>query len=228
MKKKVLLVLLALFVVVVGGTLVYLSVGQYEATPRVVSYTEVNGKYHDDYIEFDHQKDKGLIFFTGAKVQPEAYSYLNEVQDANVYIVDAPFNFAMFSSSKAKDIMEEHKDVKSWYVAGHSLGGVVASMFAEDNVDLVDGVVLLASYPAETVESDMPYLSIYATSDGLVGDYSEYKELFKDENTTYVEIEGGNHSQFGNYGFQKGDNKSMTSDIDQQQTVVDSIKEFIK
>ncbi len=226
--KKVLKLLGLLIVLVVAGTLVYLSMGQYKADSKAVSYTENNGEYLDGYVKFDHNSDNGLIFFTGAKVEPEAYSYLNEVSDANIYIVDSPFNFAMGNADAATEIIEAESDVTNWYVGGHSLGGVVASMYAEDNVDTISGVVLLGSYPQAEVTSDMKYLSIYGSVDGLVGDYTENKKLFNEENSTFIEVEGGNHSQFGNYGFQEGDNPSTTTSVEQQQIIVDSITEFIK
>ncbi len=227
--KKIVKIVVAVFVLIIVGLLAYLAIGQYDADARAVSYTENNGAtYEDDYIEFNHNQDIGLIFFTGAKVAPEAYSYLNEVADANIYIVDVAFNFPMFRSNVASKIIDANKDVTNWYVGGHSLGGVVATNFAESNQDVVKGAVLLGSYPQNEITSDNEYLSIYASEDGLVGDYSEYQSLFNESNTKFVEIEGGNHSQFGNYGFQKDDNKSTTSSIEQQQTIVDSIKEFIK
>ena len=43
------------------------------------------------------------------------------------------------------------------------------------------------------------------------------------QDTTYVEIEGANHSQFGNYGHQKGDNDALISEETQLEITPNSI-----
>ena len=43
----------------------------------------------------------------------------------------------------------------------------------------------------------------------------------------YVEIEGGNHSAFGDYGLQKGDTKSIIPENKQLDITVESICNFI-
>ena len=51
------------------------------------------------------------------------------------------------------------------------------------------------------------------------------EDLPKD--TEYVEIEGGNHSAFGDYGLQKGDTKSIIPENKQLDITVESICNFI-
>ncbi|MER2063904.1 MAG: alpha/beta hydrolase, partial [Alkalibacterium sp.] len=46
--------------------------------------------------------------------------------------------------------------------------------------------------------------------------------------TVYAEIEGGNHSNFGTYGFQEGDRKSVLSREKQQEETVQVISDFLK
>jgi len=48
------------------------------------------------------------------------------------------------------------------------------------------------------------------------------------ETTKFVLIQGANHSQFGYYGFQLGDNKADISREKQQQDILDNILSFIK
>ena len=45
--------------------------------------------------------------------------------------------------------------------------------------------------------------------------------------TTYVEIEGGNHAQFGDYGKQKGDNDAIISEKEQLDITENSIVNFL-
>ena len=73
----------------------------------------------------------------------------------------------------------------------------MASQFAADHPDQVEGLILLGAYlygdypPADT-------LTIYGSLNQSVEDQLDYME-------NVVEIPGGNHAQFGNYGPQKGD-----------------------
>ena len=41
-------------------------------------------------------------------------------------------------------------------------------------------------------------------------------------------IEGGNHCQFGSYGFQKGDNEASISHEEQMYKTVETVVSFIK
>jgi hypothetical protein len=45
--------------------------------------------------------------------------------------------------------------------------------------------------------------------------------------TTWVVIEGGNHAQFGDYGFQPGDNAAVISAVDQQALIVEATIAFL-
>jgi len=47
-------------------------------------------------------------------------------------------------------------------------------------------------------------------------------------NTQYIMIEGGNHAQFGDYGFQPGDNEATIMRADQQQQTVDATILFLE
>jgi hypothetical protein len=46
--------------------------------------------------------------------------------------------------------------------------------------------------------------------------------------TTWVVIEGGNHAQFGDYGFQPGDNIATISAANQQAQIVDATVSFLE
>jgi len=91
-------------------------------------------------------------------------------------------------------------------VGGHSLGGTVAASLADDD-ERVEGVLLLASYPADPIiRSDLKVASISGTADGLAtpADIAASRaELPPD--TTFVVIDGAVHSSFGDYGEQPGD-----------------------
>ena len=75
----------------------------------------------------------------------------------------------------------------------------------------------------------MNVLSIWGSKDGVIDFQSliDAKEKLP-PGTTYVEIEGANHSQFGDYGKYNNDESALISGDDQKQKTVDSIVEFMK
>ena len=90
---------------------------------------------------------------------------------------------------------------------------------------------MLASYPAQNndlSDMDIRVLSIYGSSDGITSQekINNSKENLPDD-TEWVEIKGGNHSQFGWYGFQDGDDEAQISREKQQSIIVDAITNFL-
>ena len=65
---------------------------------------------------------------------------------------------------------------------------------------------------------------IYATNDGLAstGEVEANAQYLPDD-TKWVLIEGGNHSQFGYYGSQLGDNAATISREQQQELTSEAI-----
>lgn len=176
---------------------------------------------------------KGFILYPGAKVDAKAYAPLcRKIAEHGyeVVILDMYLNFAMLSPNKAEKIIKEHENIKSWVVGGHSLGGVVASRFAANNIN-VDGVVLLASYPSndDLKQLGKDVVSIWGSKDGVINfeNLIESKEKLP-KDTTYVEIEGANHSQFADYGKQKGDYDALISEEEQLEITSNSIVKLLK
>lgn len=74
----------------------------------------------------------------------------------------------------------------------------------------------MASYPDKKGEikgTNLAALSITATRDGVLNQ-TKYKEnkRYLPNDTTFTEIKGGNHAQFGSYGKQNGDRKATISE----------------
>ena len=158
----------------------------------------------------------GLIIYPGAKVEPEAYAPLaNKIAQAGyeVIITPMPLNFAIFDSNAADEVISKFPNIKNWVISGHSLGGVMAAKYASENSN-IKGVIFYASYPQgdELKNSNIKVTSIYGSLDG-VADLEKIigsKDLLP-TSTTFVEITGGNHAQFGSYGEQSGDNPAEIS-----------------
>lgn len=153
----------------------------------------------------------GLIVYTGARVEPEAYVPVAErIAEAgySVSIPRLPLNFAIFETDAASDVIREHPEITHWVVAGHSLGGAMAARYASED-DRVDGLVLWAAYPEASLDlsgSELVVASISASNDGLAtADEIEDSRARLPSDTVFTVIEGGNHAQFGDYGEQRGD-----------------------
>ena len=166
--------------------------------------------------------DTAIIFYPGAKVEAEAYlPLLTQIRQTGVtcILVHMPFRMAIFDANAAEEVMEQFPDIQHWYMAGHSMGGAMASQFAAGHSDEVDGLFLLGAY----IYGDYPpekALTVYGSLNQSVEDHINYTE-------NIVEIEGGNHAQFGNYGPQKGDLPATISAEEQQAQTVAAIETFL-
>ena len=167
--------------------------------------------------------DTAIIFYPGAKVEEEAYlPLLDQVRQIGVtcILVHMPFRMAIFDADAAEEVFEQFPAFRHWYIAGHSMGGAMASKFASDHPDQVDGLILMGAY----LYGDYPdekTLTIYGSLNQSVEDHIDYTE-------NIVEIEGGNHAQFGNYGPQKGDLPAAISAEEQQAQTVAAIAAFLR
>ena len=166
--------------------------------------------------------DTAIIFYPGAKVEAEAYlPLLDQIRQTGVtcMLVHMPFRMAIFDADAAEEVTARFPEIQHWYIAGHSMGGAMASKFASDHPDLVDGLILMGAY----IYGDYPEentLTIYGSLNQSVEDHIDYTE-------NIVEIQGGNHAQFGNYGPQKGDPPATISAEEQQRQTVEAIAAFL-
>lgn len=185
----------------------------------------------DAYIEFtpkNNAKDVGFIFYPGANVQEESYAPICKgiaMYGYKTIIVPMPFNLAVLDWDEATEVIKHHPNIKKWVIGGHSLGGVMASNYTYNKKpESIKGLIFYASYPSKVdfSKSDLKALSIYGSKDSILEmtKIKDTKKLLPYE-TTYVEIQGGNHAQFGNYGFQKGDSKANISREKQQKISIE-------
>ena len=237
LNKKIFKIVIAVVIIALVSSLAWL-LNAYEpqdiARENLVSSSEVKVVEGDitEFIPKDVISHTGVIIYPGARVDVKAYAPLANRLAQNgykVFAVDMPFNMAIFSSHKADKVIEENKDIENWVIVGHSLGGTMATNALEAN-NKIKGIVYLASYPSgdKIKETGAEVLSIWGSKDGVINFENLIKareDLPKD--TEYVEIEGGNHSSFGDYGLQKGDTKSIIPENKQLDITVESICNFI-
>lgn len=177
----------------------------------------------------------GLILYPGGLVDPRAYAPLARALAEAGYLVvvpPMPLRLAVLAPDTAAEIQAAFPTVERWVVGGHSLGGAMAARFAAENPDAVDGLVLWAAYPPD--ESDLstagiPVISIRGTQDGLTS--AEDLRAARDRlpaSTRWIEIEGGNHAQFGWYGEQRGDLPASITREAQQAQVAKATLEWLR
>ena len=195
--------------------------------PNGAVITKIDGGYFVD----GSGETVALIFYPGAKVDTEAYlPLMKQIADNGVdcFLSDMPMRMAIFDKNAAdKFITNYHYDC--WMIGGHSMGGMVAAGYTKEHPDTIDGVVLLAAYPTEKLSDSTGLISIYGTEDKIL-DRKQYDDSKKCFPSLYTEIPiaGGNHSQFGNYGFQSGDGEASITAHEQQTQTAFAIQTFSK
>jgi alpha/beta superfamily hydrolase len=139
-----------------------------------------------------------------------------------VAIVPAPFNLAILDADAADRVIEDHPEIASWAVGGHSLGGATASLFIDGHPGVVDGLALWASYSSADISTDdLHVLSVYGSLDAGVASYTDPANLAKlGSDVTVDVIDGGNHEQMGWYTGQPNDPPATISRQEQQDRVV--------
>ena len=225
--KKIAVFLALLIITGIVGFFIYTS--QYykadDSTVAAIS-NDYSIKYHDNYVVIGtlDQRDEALIFYPGGKVEYLAYyPLLEKLSEKGItsILVKMPFNLAVFDANAADKIINEFPEVEEWYIGGHSLGGAMASSYASEHKEEIDGVVLLGAYIYGDYSKDKT-ITIYGENDNIL----DRSKINYTENV-YM-IKGGNHGQFGNYGQQKGDGISTITSAEQQDESVTYILDFIR
>jgi len=152
-----------------GGLIGWATLSSQEATERAVNVLQEKGvQLENGLLVFQPstQTDRGLIYYPGGLVEPEAYAVTaQDIADAGYLVVipKMPLNLAFTSINSANKIRADYPEIESWVIGGHSLGGAMAAEYAKNNVDSLDGLIMLASYPANNedfVNFPIPILCI--------------------------------------------------------------------
>ncbi len=192
-----------------------------------VTVSRVRGGYFFD----GSSEDTAMVFYPGGRVACEAYAPLMlslAENGCDCFLAEMPMNLALFDMNAAEKYMNAYSyDI--WLLGGHSLGGVSASVYAQNHAEEVDGMMLLAAYPSVKTDDSVKVCLLYGSEDGCLemDKYEESRENWP-ENTTEVVIEGGNHSQFGDYGHQRGDGEATIPAEEQIRQTVDALKAFFE
>lgn len=194
-----------------------------------------------EFYPTSNQRRAGLIFLFGSGIAAEAYApLLRPVAEKGfcVCIVRLPLRFAPFDAQKEEAIdrairvMSDHSDVSRWVVSGHSLGAALACRLVDRQPSGLAGVVLLGTtHPRDKSLSwcKLPMTKVYASNDGIA---PAAKVLGNKDrlpsSTAWVEVKGGNHSQFGHYGHQLFDGEATIGREEQQRISREAILDVLE
>ena len=170
-----------------------------------------------------------LVFFSGSGIAAEAYApLLRPIADQGypVFIIRLPYRFAPRAEDKqgaidrAREVILNYPDIPHWVIAGHSLGGALAARMARSDAASLSAMILVATtHPKDDNLSflEMPVTKIYASNDGIAPpDRMMANKNLLPAHTEWVQISGGNHSQFGRYGKQLFDQTATISRQEQE------------
>jgi hypothetical protein len=245
MIKKIVLGVLALLLLVVIGFVAWglTPLGPGDTTREIIEYTEgISIVDYDDafyFCPYQPTETKGIIFYPGGRVDYRSYTpILYQLAQAGVPVVmmKMPLSLAVLAPNRADQVLQNpffpcQNEVTEWYIGGHSLGGAMAAVYAGNNLELITGLILLASYPPDSSDlsaTDLRVLSIFATKDGLTTkeDIDASKALLP-TGTNVLAIVGGNHAQFGDYGTQGRDGEALIEAYEQWRLTSDMILWFL-
>jgi len=237
MKKSSKLVLIAIGVVVLLGTIGFITWGLTPLGPtdRALAAMEsdavVTVQDNGNFIVFTPTAGTpitGYIFYPGGHVDYRSYAPVaREIASRGylVSVVEMPLSLAVFGVDRADDVIAAYPDIRYWVLGGHSLGGSMAASYAKKNPGTVQGLVLWASYPADNDDlsgTELKGLSTYGSNDLVLGrDQFNATLPLLPPGTIVQVIQGGNHAQFGNYGPQPGDGIATIPAADQQLQAAD-------
>jgi len=176
-----------------------------------------------------------LLFYPGAMVDPIAYVPLCRAlseKGIKTIVIKMPFRLASLGYKKPLELGLLNERNKTYILAGHSQGAKMAAEFVRENPGKINKLVLMAStHPKNYVlnDSNISVLKIFGEHDGI----AKQEDILKNRsnlplNTKYILIRGGNHSQFGCYGFQLGDRFASISGNKQQKIIFAIVLNFIQ
>lgn len=236
--------LLATLGFVVWSLIAYRASG--EARASLESDSAVNVMHEDGVWHFAPAPGGaagtvGLVFFPGALVDPIAYAPLARAAAQAgfaAWIVGLPRR-GVFGGADDPAVEARMRRVLNapgapghWVVAGHSRGAVVASRVAANPPQGFAGLLLIGtSHPRDVDLSGLavPVTKIVGTRDGLASPGEvEANRAKLPASTRWIWIEGGNHSQFGWYGFQPLDRRATVDASEQRAEMIGGTVETLR
>lgn len=214
--KKALKIIGTALVLLLVGMFAYLSVTtiRNNAAPAAEALAAMEGDgritvEYNDYLTLTPASatpKTGIIFYPGAYCDVRGYTPVWKEVAAQGYLVVSPkmpFDFAIFSPNAADKVRAAHPEIEQWIIAGHSMGGAMVGVYADNNRNNLAGVIVFDSHPPGSnslADSDLPILLFErARADG------SRSQKFIDNARLYPEsaqlnlIPGGQHMYYGSF-----------------------------
>ena len=241
MKKRTLTLFLALIFIAMLSLSIFAG-ADYEDTRTGKAYAyevetiDVNTRYPFDAVIYEpvgYEPTVGLIFYAGVPVDYRDYgTLLRGIASAGYLVISTEFPLDMATTNiiAGEEYMKQYPQIQTWFLSGHSHGGLAASMEAEHNGDLFRGLILFDSQMAVPVlKENYPVLAFHATNDWACPWYM-YQIVCSAmwmTDLNKIVIEGGNHAQFGDYGVQSNDGPATISKERQLEIAIQGVLDFI-
>jgi hypothetical protein len=181
------------------------------------------------FIPASAGKKTGLVFFCGSGIAAQAYApLLRPIAEGGhpVFVIKLPYRFAPLEShrlaalQRAREVFATNPAISQWVVSGHSLGGALSARLAQSGTPAIAGMVLIGTtHPKDDDLSALriPVTKVYGSNDGVAPpDRVLSNRPLLPPGTKFIEINGGNHSQFGRYGHQLFDGTATISRDEQE------------
>jgi len=205
--------------------------------------------YYYEFAPTSGTPKEALIIYPGGGVEVIAYAKIARDIAAAGYltvIIPMPDCLAISARDRADAVITAHDEIEKWSIGGHSFGGTNAVWYIENNngaylhSDKINALVLWASYPSDDcllAIDGLKVASIYGTNDGIT-DATDIADSVANlpADTSWIELQGANHTQFGLYGdnatdddfLQDGDNAATITRQAQNDLIVNSTLSFFQ
>ncbi|MFC3835011.1 MULTISPECIES: alpha/beta fold hydrolase [Deinococcus] len=175
-----------------------------------------------------------LVLYPGGLVRPQAYEWLGRAlteRGVQTVIPVFPLDLAVTGVNRADAVIARYGQGRRVVIAGHSLGGAMAAQYASGHPDTLDGLILMAAYPAGNVDLKgrrLPALSLLAEEDGVAAETDVRDGLARlPDGSTLTVIPGAVHAFFGRYGPQKGDGRPTVTRAQAESAIVQAVTSFL-
>jgi len=181
----------------------------------------------------------GFIMLPGGNCDPRSYAPAAHAIAAKGFftcIIPVPNCVASSGYLRADRIINDYGKIRKWVIGGHSIGGTAAGFYALQSNN-ISGVVIWASFTDEAHRLDNTALKVLSVTGSLDGratpELVNENAIYLPADTVFVEIEGGNHTQFGwidtsPLPYLSQDNAANITIEEQQKKIVQATSDFLK
>jgi len=214
------------------------------STVEVESWDGTTPAPIDDNIYYAFMPKKtaptvGFIILPGGNCDPRSYAPAAHAIAAKGFftcIIPMPNCVAASGYMRADRIINDYGKIRKWAIGGHSVGGTAAGIYAKKS-NTISGVVIWASFVDSSTRLDNTALKVLSVSGSLDGRATpalvKENAVYLPADTVFVEIEGGNHTQFGwidtsPLAYLTLDNAATITIEEQQKQIVQATTDFLK